>query len=387
MSDLGADWEARVDWDELRQVRVRKMREAMKAQGLSGLLVARTENVKYLTSAKPFYSMIYYPRYAAFLPLDGELVFLVEAGDYEMDRIGMPWIRDLRKWPWSTEECLALIGDIVRENKLTNSPIGFDDIVSPGIIDGLRKSFASAQIVDGTQVIGEAKAVKHPEEVKILRKSAEVAEVGMEAGLKAVGENVKECEVAGEATRAMFAAGADCLASHPQVSTSPLRRMATDKRIRRGEMVLIDLNVIYNGYIGDFARTTIVGTPTKEQKATYQAQLNATLRAIEAVKPGAKTASLHEIVREVVTEAGLTEYWHKYLTAHGVGTGFAPYELPMIGETVSAPRELKAGMVMAFEPGIFRPGVGPVRVEEMVLVTDTNHEILTKTAYDQRLLD
>ena len=105
------------------------------------------------------------------------------------------------------------------------------------------------------------------------------------------------------------------------------------------------------------------------------------------VRHGANAQAIQDSVKEIVESAGLQQYWHSYLTGHGVGTGFAPYEQPIIGSRMGFMKELKAGMVIAFEPGIFRPGVGPVRVEEMVLTTENGYELLTRMPYDDRLLE
>jgi len=198
---------------------------------------------------------------------------------------------------------------------------------------------------------------------------------------------VRECDVAGEVVRAMFAAGADTLIAHPQISADPLRRMAADRVIRHGDIVLVDINVGCNGYAGDFARSVIVGKPTAEQKDVYKVQLSCLQTAIALVTPGASPKDIHHGVRRVVESAGLTDYWHSYITGHGIGTGSPPYEEPMIGERGGNVEELEPGMVIALEPGIFKPGVGPVRVEEMVLVTETGHEVLTRFGYDERLLE
>jgi Xaa-Pro aminopeptidase len=218
-----------------------------------------------------------------------------------------------------------------------------------------------------------------------MRQALEIAEVGINAGRQAIGEGVKESEIAGEIARSLFAAGCDALLSHPQISTDPLRRMATDRRIRNGDLVLIDLNIGYNGYVGDVARTYSVGTPTAEQKRTFKVQLECLQRAMSLIKPGAPVTDIHNGVREVVETAGLEESWHHYITGHGLGTCVGPNEQPTIASTPGPTKELKAGMVIALEPGFFRTGVGPVRNEDVVLVTETGYEQLTRLSYDARL--
>lgn len=385
MGEIGVDWEARVDWEALRSARVERLRERLGAHDIGGALVQRFENVRYTTSCRPFTSLIYFPRYAGFVPLDGEVCLLSEAGDVDLNRDGMPWISDLRIWPYDVQESIETTAGVIRDNALTDRRIAYDDMVSPTVVLELAKLFPQAEFVDGTRAIAEAKMIKDPNEVKVLRQATEIAEVGMAAARRAVCEGIRECELAGEMTHAMFAAGADTLVAYPQVSTDPRRRMGTDRRVRHGELVLVDINIGFNGYVGDFARTFSVSSPTAEQKEVFRVQRACVEAAIGAVADGVDPQRVQDAVGDVVGDAGLTEFWADYITGHGVGTGVGPLEQPIIGTTMGFPETLEAGMAIAFEPGIFKPGVGPMRNEEVVLVTAGGAELLTQSPYDERL--
>lgn len=386
MSSIGVDWQQRVDWDELRSARVERMRDALRRADVGAVVVQRYENLKYLTSARPFTSMVYSPRYAAFAAVDGEVCLLTEGGDYELHRRDMPWISDLRVWSYHTSEIVKSLEALVREHGLTEGRVAYDDALSPAVIDGLREVVPGLELVDGTQLIAEAKAIKHPEELKVMRRAIEIAEVGMAAAIATAREGVRECEVAGEAARAMFAAGADALISYPQVSTDPLRRMASDKQIRHGEILLIDFNIGFCGYIGDFARCVAIGTPTADQRRAYRAQRDCVEKAVELSRAGTSVRAIQDAVAAVADAAGLRQYWQMELTGHGLGTGLGPYEQPLIAAEMGYATELEAGMVIAYEPGFFAPGLGPIRTEDVVAVTDGDPELLTHSAYDERLL-
>ena len=385
MGEMGVDWEARVDWGALRQARIERLRDRLAAHELGGVLVQRFENIRYTTSCRPFTSLIYLPRYAGFVPLAGEVCLLSEAGDVDLNRDGMPWINDLRVWPYDVDESIEAVAGVIRDNGLDDQRIAYDDMVSPTVVLELAKLFPEAELVDGTRAIAEAKLIKHPEEVKVIRQATGIAEVGMAAARHAVREGIRECELAGEMTRSMFAAGADALVSYPQVSTDPRRRMGTDRRVRHGELVLVDINIGFNGYLGDFARTFSVSAPTAEQREVFRVQRGCIEAAIGAVAGGVDPQRVQDAVGDVVRDAGLAEFWADYITGHGVGTGAGPLEQPIIGTTMGFPERLESGMVIAFEPGIFKPGVGPMRNEEVVLVTDTGAEALTQSPYDERL--
>lgn len=386
MSSIGVDWEARVDWDLLRTSRIERAKNAIQEAELDGLLVQRMDNVRYLTSMRGFVSMMYYPRYGAFLSAGGDVTLLTEAGDFATVGPNMPWIEDVRIWAYDVAENARTVSNVLEDKGIVAGRIGFDDVTSPAVLFALKEQFPDIQFVDATGPIAAAKVIKHPEEVKVLRAAAEIAEIGMAAARDSIAEGVRENEVAGEMLRAMSAAGADAMLSHPQVSTDALRRMGTDKRIRFGELVLIDINVGYNGYVGDFARTFAVGGANDAQRRMYAVQRECLSSAIEAVTPGADTQVVQDAVADTVKAAGAEEHWHGYITGHGVGTGLGPWEQPLIGTTMGAITELKEGMVIAFEPGIFDPAIGPVRNEEMVLCTADGHEVLTRFGFDEKLM-
>ncbi len=385
MAGIGVDFEARVDWDKLRRERIARTVAMMKREGLKAMLVQRLENLRFLTCMRPFISHLYFPRYAAVIFDNGHVCLLTEAGDYALAQRGMPWIEDLRIWSYDLDATIAELVKLFGENGFDEGKLGYDDVTSPQVLFTLRDRMPRINPVDATLMFGLGRVVKDSEEIKILREAVQIAEIGMAAARDAIAEGVRESEVAARMAYGMIAAGADVLVSHPQVSTDALRRTATDRRLRHGEVVLVDINIGYNGYVGDFARTFAVGTPSDEQRRVFGVQLECLKAAIGAVKPGANPQDIQDKVEKIIKKAGLTKYWADYITGHGVGAGIGPIEQPLIGSTMGPVKRLEPGMVIAFEPGIFDPAIGPIRNEEMVLVTDTGHEVLTKFGYCEKL--
>ncbi len=385
MGETGVDWEGRIDWSKLRSFRTANIAAAMKKEGVKALLVQRYENVRYLTCIRPFTSLIYHPRYAAILFDDGRVCLLTEAGDLAHAKAKMPWLDEIRVWPYDNDEIIKNVFDALSENGVTSGQLAFDDVASPTVLFALLKKFPDLHLVDWTATLGMARACKSPEEIQVIRGAVEIAEVGMAAARDAIGEGVKESVLAARMVGSMIEAGADSIATFPQVSTDANRRMASDARLRYGQVVLLDINISFNGYVGDFARTYSVGGPNPEQKYAFQTQIACLNAAIGAVKPGVDIAEVHDAVKEVVMSAGLQEHWADYITGHGVGVSIGPFEQPLIGSTLGPMRTLEEGMVIAFEPGFFDPKLGPIRNEEMVLVTATGHEVLTKFGYCEKL--
>lgn len=148
--------------------------------------------------------------------------------------------------------------------------------------------------------------------------------------------------------------------------------LATGKKIRKGEFVTVDFGAVYEGYCSDETCTVVVGKPTEKQKSVYRAVKDAHDRAISRIKPGVQKKTIDRAARNVIEKAGLGKYFG-HGTGHGVG--LAVHEEPRI-----APKQkgaIEAGMVFTIEPGVYIPGWGGVRIEDMVWVTRDGCELMS----------
>lgn len=148
---------------------------------------------------------------------------------------------------------------------------------------------------------------------------------------------------------------------------------ATNKKIKKGDLVVIDFGAVYNGYCSDITRTFIVGKPTKKQKRIFNIVKEAQRRAIKAVRAGIRCCDVDHAARQYIEKKGYGKYFI-HGTGHGIGRKV--HEPPKISK--GNRNKLKAGMVITIEPGIYIKGWGGVRVEDMVLVTEQGGRVLTK---------
>jgi len=149
--------------------------------------------------------------------------------------------------------------------------------------------------------------------------------------------------------------------------------VASDKRIERGDLVVIDLGALYRHYNSDITRTIVVGKPSEKQKEIYEIVLEAQKSAVEKAKPGMTAKELDSIARNIIAEYGYGDY---FIHSLGHGVGLEIHEPPRISqydETV-----LKEGMVITIEPGIYIPKLGGVRIEDTVVITKDGAKRLTK---------
>ena len=170
---------------------------------------------------------------------------------------------------------------------------------------------------------------------------------------------------------------------------SPPNRLATEKIIRDGDIVFIDIGAMWNGYFADIGRTTIVGKPSRRQKEIYTAVYEGLMAGIAVMRPGRTNLDVANTIIAKVSKHGFGDNLFSLFIGHGIGIG--ANEPPYIGETLPGATvyELRPNMVFAVEPLVWVPDVrggGGVRIEDMVLVTEGDPRILSRVEYEERLL-
>jgi Xaa-Pro aminopeptidase len=231
--------------------------------------------------------------------------------------------------------------------------------------------------------MSELRIIKDGEEVKRIGKAAKVAEKGMITAVKAVKPGVTESQVAAAAENAMRQAGADEF-WRTYVSSGPRTNIAhglpTQRKLKKGDLVMIDIHPIVNGYSADMCRTVCVGNPKPEQQAAYDLFLKAQQATIKKVKAGVGMVELEQTLHEIIKEGG--HGGHMFgPPIHGVGIEFEESPLPpghafFHGE--KEPPPLEANMVIAVGNCGLYTGPWGVRVEDTVWVGSEGPKVLTR---------
>jgi Xaa-Pro aminopeptidase len=223
--------------------------------------------------------------------------------------------------------------------------------------------------------------VKDAAEIERLRRAVKLGSSLFGPMLKTIRPGIAESTVAAKLGYAARVAGAEGMAFDTIVaagarSALPHGRASVTPIPRQG-FVVLDFGVILAGYCSDMTRTVSVGRVPRKQQAWYPAVLEAQLAGIAAVRAGATAGKVDEAARKVLKKSSLSKYF-THSTGHGVGLEI--HESPRIA---SGEKEvLQPGMVITIEPGIYIPGEGGVRIEDMVVVTQTGCEVLTPTTKD-----
>lgn len=374
--------------DELHKAKQEKIQKAIEDNGLDALLLTKSEAVRYATD---FYVKGYRPfnepEYLAVIPKGGQPVVGHTSGSdtYRIqirssidDHRKLP---DVNKWP-------EMIIQIFKDYNITSGRVG-TDFLPFHLHEQIVKALPGIEFVDISDMWVELTVVKHPVEIEILKKAVEITEIGLLAAMEAIKPGVREYEVAAFAEYKMRMQGSEMTPFITNIASGVncaiFERISTDKRIRDGEMVIIDLGCVWRGYTGDLGRTVCVGKPTELQREIYRVDHMAIQAAIKAVRPGVTCGDIDAVARRVIKEEGYEKYEHKFATGHQLGYGL--HGSPSINRNVNY--VLKPGMVMAIEPRVTlfdRPEIGGAHIEDAVLVTETGCEKLSKIHYDEALL-
>jgi Xaa-Pro dipeptidase len=341
---------------------------AFRKDGFNGFLIFNAANLTYFTGFSGASALlipengestvyVYGVNYAhAKAELNSVIVELVERGENLMDKIAKQAktfkIGKLAVDALNIENWRALARALGGEKMLA---------VDPSFIRELRK-------------------VKDAEEIKLMRKAAELTSEGMRVARETVGAGVREYEVAAEIEYAMRKQGSSGTAFETMVASGVSSAFphggCSDRQIREGDLVVVDMGATYGFYRSDMTRTFVAGKPSEKQQKIYQVVKTAQDKAFEAVKPNVKAADVDAVSRKVIADAGYGDYFVHNL-GHGVGLDI--HEPPTLSP--DSKDVLAAGNVVTVEPGIYLVGYGGVRIEDTGLVQKNGCEKLTKGPY------
>ncbi len=238
-----------------------------------------------------------------------------------------------------------------------------------------RAGLSSSAAVDAGDVFLNMRACKAPEEIASMRRAIEISESALEATMDWARPGMSERQIADRLSAEMVERGAQGLAFLLVLSgeKSGLPHGDTGDRIwAENELLLIDFGARYSDYPADITRTFCYGEPTAQIRAMYDAVYGANQAAREFARAGVSCEAVDRVARAVIEAAGFGEYFIHRL---GHGLGLSVHELPNIVEGNT--QLLEPGMVFTIEPGVYIPGVGGVRIEDNVVVTENGIDVLT----------
>ena len=394
MMHMMTDWEQQTDWAKLRKWRVERMVAVMKQKGIRAVMLAKLDTIRYATSFHSVQTWMFHGnRHIAIVTDEGHVSLLVASGDYKRVKETMPWLTDVEPFPFVMSEGYPQVEKKLKELGVTSGKVGID-MMAFDITRKLRLGFPDIDFVEGGCVVEEAQLLKSPEEIQCLRTCANAVDVGMTAMLDNIQEGISEMELSRICMDKYMELYPDDIPYFPLVLFGEHSwqgyRHPGEKRLRRGDMVWMDAGCcIINGYNGDIARCAFCGDPTPEQKKLYTAIYDMLWYGIDALNPGAPLSAPLEAAYAAADKHGFGDKVYFGILGHGIGTDL--HMAPTIGDLAvqgveREVNELSPSQVIALEPGIFVEGVGGGCCENMTLITETGHEVLTHTRFEDHLL-
>jgi Xaa-Pro aminopeptidase len=230
--------------------------------------------------------------------------------------------------------------------------------------------------VGDASAIERLRAVKDDGEVAVMREAAALIGQVFAHTLPSMKPGVSELELAGRLELNMKRLGASGPSFETIVASGPRSAWAharpTPKVLRKGELVVLDQGVILHGYCSDMTRTVFLGRAPQKVRRLYRAVLEAQEAARRAIRPGVTAGAVDGAARSVLRRYGLAQYF-THSTGHGLGLEI--HEMPRIGRGEAF--VIQKGMVLTVEPGIYLKGLGGIRIEDDVVVTDSGSMDLT----------
>jgi len=275
----------------------------------------------------------------------------------------------------------AAVGAFLRKKRWNR--IGYDaNQLTVTQWNTLRKALGSrARGDEATGLVERLRMRKDAQELAVMRRAAILAGEVLEGVLKLVRPGVRESELGAEIEYQMKKRGASGASFETIVASGPRgafpHARPTAKKLRKNELVVLDLGAILGHYCSDMTRTVHVGRASKRVRKWYRSVQEAQEAAVAAVQAGVTCGEVDAAAREVLKKNGLEQY---FVHSTGHGLGLEVHEEPRVarGQTV----RLEAGNVITIEPGVYMEGVGGIRIEDDVVVQAGRNEILTRVKRD-----
>lgn len=347
------------------QTRIDKLMALRSRAGVEAFYVTKPENRFYLSGFSGTAGALLLCSGGAFLLTDFR--YLEQAGQES------PHFKVIA----ATESLIEKLAALLKENKVTR--LGCDgDHLSYNDFLKLKDRLVSVELIGTTGLVEELRLYKDSAEIKNIEEAVRLSDLAFEQVRPLIKPGTPEREIALQLEFAMRSKGAAGVAFDTIVASGPRSALphgvASSRRLKKGDLVTMDFGAVYCGYHSDITRTAVVEEPAPWQRDIYSIVLEAQLKAIEAVSHGVKASAVDSAARDVITGMGYGEYFG-HGTGHGLGLDI--HENPRLSKKVDT--VLQAGMVVTVEPGIYLPGRGGVRIEDVVVVLDSGCRVLTRT--------
>ena len=397
---MAVDWEQRIDFDRLRTERLGRIKSLLEKSEVGALLCFDMNNVRYITSTHiGTWAQDKNSRFTL-LARNAEPIVWDFGSAAKHHQLHCPWLGErsragiaLLRGAMSPE--MGRAEDVAKKIKvelqklrLEKEPLGVD-IIEPPILFALQKE--GIRIVDGQQMLSDARVIKTQDEIALLNHSAMMVDAAYDELYRAMKPGMRENEAVGLVSKVLYDLGSEYVEAVNAISgerCNPHPHVFSDRVLRPGDPVYYDILHSYMGYRTCYYRTFSVGSASHAMVDAYKQCREYVDASIELIRPGRTTAQVASVWPKA-QEFGFPNEESCFGLQFGHGIGLAIWEKPVISRLVSLDQhyELKPGMVFALET--FWPssdGWSAARIEEEIVVTETGHEVITRFPAEELLV-
>ncbi len=348
--------------------RIAALRRRLADGGVDALLVTDCVNLRYMTG----FEDVFDSSFSGGCLVTPDITRIYTDGRYaealEEAATGTAWMVRRSRESIYIELCAELLAEGV-------SRLALESSVPYGRFKFISEQFrGQISVID--QWVEELRQIKEPHEIERIEAAASIGDAAFEYIYGRITPGAREIDLALSLELFIRENGAESVAFEPIVasgsnSSKPHATVST-RRLEEGDLVVIDVGVRLRGYCSDATRTVVVGTASERQREVYAAVLRANEAALAAVRSGPSGADLHRIAMDSLIADGFGD---GFVHGLGHGVGLAVHELPSL-----SPRgrdSVRGGSVVTIEPGVYIPGWGGVRIEDLVVAEEGGCRVLT----------
>lgn len=343
--------------------RLGAIRKRLAESGLDALLIQSPINRRYLSGFTGSAGALVISRDDAWILVDFRYV--------EQAKVQAPSFHQVK-----FDNLLESMASVLKEAGLKR--VGFEAThVSVQTHTQLTTKVPEADWVPTSQWVEEVRGIKDASELAVMQRAIDIADQAFTHILGFLAPGRTELEVALELEFFMRKAGAQSLSFATIAASGPNGALPhaspSDRALQKGDLITLDFGCVVDGYASDMTRTVAIGSVDERGKELYDLVLRAQMAGIEAVRPGRRGKEVDAVSRDVIAQAGYGEFFGHGL-GHGVGLEVHE-EFPRL--SVRGEVELQPDMVCSVEPGVYIPGWGGIRIEDLVVVTPDGCRVLS----------
>ncbi|PIC59159.1 Xaa-Pro dipeptidase [Sporosarcina sp. P12(2017)] len=352
-------------------MKIEKLRKLLKEQQLDALVITNPYNRRYMTN--------FTGSAGAAIVSQDDAVFITDFRYMGQANDQLSGYRIVQH----TGTMIQEVANQVKEMKIVT--LGFEKEDLSYSQFEVYNEHVKVKLVPVAGLIEKLRLIKTPEEITVLKQAAAIADAAFVYICSVIQAGKTELEIANELEFFMRKQGAtsssfDIIVASGERGALP-HGVASDKVIETGDLVTMDYGALYNGYISDITRTVAIGEPSAKLREIYEVTLRAQELGVEQIKPGMTGIEADAITRDYIKSKGYGEAFG-HSTGHGIG--MEVHEAPAL--SFRSKTVLEPNMAVTVEPGIYLPGIGGVRIEDDILITETGNERLTKSTKELLIL-